>query len=288
MNNKVRLKGHESFSIREGWLTKGIFAVSENPKLFSEKNLTDILGIGTNMVKSLKYWLIATNLIKEDKGGYILTELGELIKAKDPYMEDVFTLYFIHIQLALNIDRALIWNLFFNKCNMKVFSKRNLQETIEYILDSDNLEYNSKILADEISVLLKTYTNEPRNDTPENNFICPLVDLKLVKRVDKENYSKEKTSISNLNVYIVYYLIMKQAVDGSINIEELLEENNSVSKLLNLDKVILNEYLDILKNMNLITLNRTAGLNMVYINKRYTLSKIFDIHFGKENNSEIF
>ena len=64
MDNKIKLKGHESFSIREGWITKGIFEIKNNSKLFSEKNLTDILGIGTNMVKSLKYWLITSGIIK--------------------------------------------------------------------------------------------------------------------------------------------------------------------------------------------------------------------------------
>ena len=284
MNNKVKLKGHESFSIREGWLTKGIFEVSENPKIFSEKNLTDIFGIGTNMVKSLKYWLTVSNLIEEgQKNEYSLSELGKLIKDNDPYMEDIFSLYFIHTQIVQNTERALIWNLFFNKCNMKVFSKNDIQARIEYILQSENLEYNEKILGDEISALLKTYVAEQKNDTPENNFTCPLVDLKLIKKIDKDMYKKEKSSMSNLDPYIVYYLILSQAKEReSINIEELLTEDNSVSNLLNLDKVLLNEYLDILKRMGLITVNRTAGLNMVYINKRYTLEEIFKIHFRRE------
>lgn len=284
MNNKVRLKGHESFSIREGWLTKGIFEISENPRVFSEKNQTDIFGMGNNMVKSLKYWLTVSNLIKEDqKNGYVLSELGQLIMKYDPYMEDMFCLYLIHTQIAQNTERALIWNIFFNKCHMKTFSKSELQARIEYILESENLEYNQKILSDEISALLKTYASEPRNDTPENNFTCPLVDLKLVKKIDRDTYKKEKTSISNLDPYIVYWLILNQAKEkDSINIEELLTQDNSVSNLLNLDKILLNEYLDILKRIGLITLNRTAGLNMMYINRRYTLQEIFEIHYGRE------
>lgn len=284
MNNKVRLKGHESFSIREGWLTKGIFEVSENPRVFSEKNQTDIFGIGTNMVKSLKYWLTVSNLIQENQGkGYELSELGQLIMEHDAYMEDMFSLYLIHAQIAQNTERALIWNIFFNKCHMKTFIKQELQERIKYILDSDNLEYNEKILGDEISALLKTYASEEKNETPENNFTCPLVDLKLVKKIDKDTYKKEKLSISNLDPYIVYWLILNQVKDkDSINIEELLTEENSVGNLLNLDKILLNEYLDILKRIGLITLNRTAGLNMMYINQRYTLREIFEIHYGRE------
>lgn len=285
MNKKVKLKGHESFTIREGWLTKGILEIDGKPKLFAEKDITDILGIGTNMVKSLRYWLIVSNLIIENKkNGYVLTELGQLIKEKDPYMEDLFTLYFVHTQIAQNTERALIWNLFFNKCNMKTFSKIDLQARMEYLLESENLEYNSKILNDELTALLKTYVTEQRNDTPEDNFTCPLTELKLIKKVEKDIYSKEKPSMSNLDPYIVYWIILCQMKENnSINIEELLREDNSVSKLLNLDKVLLNEYLDILKRIGLITLNRTAGLNMVYVNQRYTLKEIFDMHFGKTN-----
>ena len=65
MNNKVKMKRHESFSIREGWLVKGIKAVIDNPKVFSSQSATEILGIGSNMVKALKYWLIATRIIED-------------------------------------------------------------------------------------------------------------------------------------------------------------------------------------------------------------------------------
>ena len=114
MNKKVKLKGHESFSIREGWLTKGIYEVKNDEKLFSKKNLTDILGMGTNMVKSLKYWLQTSKIIEESKKNeYKLSELGELIYKYDPYLEDIFTLYFIHINIIKNIEKAYIWKFVF-------------------------------------------------------------------------------------------------------------------------------------------------------------------------------
>lgn len=284
MSDKVKLKGHESFSIREGWLTKGLFEVKNNSKLFSRKDLNDLLGIGTNMVKSLKFWLQVSGLIEENKKNeYILSELGELIYKYDPYLEDIFSLYFIHINIVTNIERALIWNLFFNKCNINSFSKKDLQEQIQYILDSENLEYNEKILTDELSVLIKTYLIDESNDTPENNFSCPLSDLKLIKRLSKDNYSKEKSQMNNLNELVVYYLILNNSEKDDINIEDLIKKDNSVGKLLNLDKVLLNEYLDILKKQELITINRTAGLNMLYINKRMNIEEIFCKYFGKED-----
>ena len=236
------------------------------------------------MVKSLKFWLQVSGLIEENKKNeYILSELGELIYKYDPYLEDIFSLYFIHINIVTNTERALIWNLFFNKCNINSFSKKDLQEQIQYILDSENLEYNEKILTDESSVLIKTYLIDESNDTPENNFSCPLSDLKLIKRLSKDNYSKEKSQMNNLNELVVYYLILNNSEKDDINIEDLIKKDNSVGKLLNLDKVLLNEYLDILKKQELITINRTAGLNMLYINKRMNIEEIFCKYFGKED-----
>lgn len=283
MGDKVKLKGHESFSIREGWLAKGIYEIQNDARLFSSKNATDILGIGTNMVKALKYWLLASNLIEEDKkkNGYILTEIGRLIYNYDPYFEDIFTLYMVHLQIVTNYDKALIWNIFFNKCNSKNVSKRDLLEQIKYELDIENKEYNEKMLIDEISVLLKTYIIDERVDNPENNFTCPLSELGLLKKVDKENYQKEKSTMNKLNFYIVYYTLLNLCKNNSINIEELLKGNDSPSKLLNLDKIFLNDYLEILKRENLITINRTAGLNMVYIEKIYNVNEIFEKYFKK-------
>lgn len=276
MTEKVKMKGHETFSIREGWLTKGLFEVSDNPKVFSEKDQTDIFGIGTNMVKSLKYWLQATKLIEESgKNEYILSNLGKLIFDKDKYFEKKISLYLIHLNLVMNTDKAFIWNLFFNKCHFKSFTKKDLTEQISELLEADNYEFNEKVLADEISVLLKTYTIDENEGTPEDNFICPLTELKLIKKIGKNNYQRENTSISNLSKYIVYWCMLQQTDSDNISIDDLVKGNNSVCNLLNIDKITLNEYLDILKKNGFITINRTAGLNMIYFNKKITLEDIY-------------
>ena len=284
--DKVRLKGHESFSIREGWIPKGIIAVQENPKIFSSKDATDILGMGTNMVKSLKYWLIACDLIEESKKNeYELTELGDLINKYDPFLEDIFTLFFIHINLVSNKEKATIWNLFFSKCNIKNFNKKDLLEALKYELETEYLEYNEKMLIDEINVLLKTYSNEDKVNNPENNFACPLDELNLLRKIDREFYEKNKPSLAKLDKRIILYYIEKECEENSVkslNIDDFVKKQDGVCKILNLDKNTLNEYLEILKNDKLITLNKTAGLNMVYIEKYHNLSEVFENYFGKE------
>ena len=190
----------------------------------------------------------------------------------------------IYLNLVSNKDKALIWNIFFNKCNAKTFSKKDLLEQIKYILDVTDKEYNEKILIDEINVLIKTFTiDEDKNDTPENNFTCPLTELKILKKISKDMYKKEKPDFDKLSPYVVYYALTKNMQEDYINIEDLLKEDDNISKMLNLDKSLVNEYLEIFKKQKLVTINRTAGLNMVYINKKYSLKEIFDLYFRREN-----
>ena len=66
---KTRFKGHETFFFREGWLSKAMFEIHarNNTRLFSGNNGIVKLGVGSNMVKSIKYWMITSNLIKMDQ-----------------------------------------------------------------------------------------------------------------------------------------------------------------------------------------------------------------------------
>ena len=102
----MKIKGHEKFVLREGWLTKGIRGVSEDNHLFSGNDGADKLGVGTNMVKSIRYWMQAFDLFDEDiKTGTQLNRIGEMILDKDLYLEDTFTLWLLHSRIAKNEDK---------------------------------------------------------------------------------------------------------------------------------------------------------------------------------------
>ena len=280
MEIKLKLKRHESFSIREGWLAKGIKNVKEYGNVFALQNATDILGIGTNMVKSLKYWMTATKLIEEKNREIMLSDFGSIINEYDPYLEDIFSWWLIHINMITNVDDAYIYNLFFNKCNIKTFTKRELYEKLYALLTNEKLTFNENILQDEVNMIIKTYTIDEKIDNPENNFICPLSELNLLKKVDRDTYEKNRPEIRNLPFWVVYYIICLLLDDrDNVSIDELLKEENSPAKLLNMDKNLINEYLDEMKKNDLIIINRTAGLNMVYLKKKLSLNEIAEEYF---------
>ena len=65
VKRKYRLKGHESFILRDGWLTKGIQAVEKDSGVFSKNSGTDVLGVGTNMAKAIRYWMRTAGITKD-------------------------------------------------------------------------------------------------------------------------------------------------------------------------------------------------------------------------------
>ena len=127
----MKFRGHETFYIRKGWLTKGMKYVKKMPDVFTSKehNPMDTLGIGSNMVKSLRYWLttvgVTEEVFKERKRVQQLTDLGEIIYEKDRYIEEMGTLQLIHYKLASNLDEATAWYYFFNDFNISEFTRED-------------------------------------------------------------------------------------------------------------------------------------------------------------------
>ena len=71
---KYTFSGHESFPCKSLWLKKGYdFVIQE--KDFNSPNAVVDLGVGKNMVSSIKYWLKVFGIY--DNNG--MTQLGEYL-----------------------------------------------------------------------------------------------------------------------------------------------------------------------------------------------------------------
>ena len=278
---KIRLKAHESFYIREGWLRKGIKNINEDSKVFIRPDATDILGIGVSMVKALRYWLQVCGLTEEiklkgNKREQRLTkEFGQIILEEDPYFEDIFSLWLVHYKLVTNGSNCTSWYLFFNEINSNEFTKDDLKNEMIYGLNrfTNNVTFSERSLFDDCECIIKTYVDNKREDkNPEDNISCPLNELGLLSRDisvhGKEIIKKTKPSMNKLDKLVVLYIILDNLNGAeSISIEDILTGKCNAGKVLNLDRNLLNEYLDLLKNAGYIVINRTAGLNKVYPKK---------------------
>src|SRR5437867_3436331 len=91
----VSFSGHETFVLRYGWLKKAFDAAQDNPSVFNAEDAVVQLGVGKNMVRSIRYWALACGVLQEEpksRGLRLLpTDLGRFLfgwSGQDPYLED--------------------------------------------------------------------------------------------------------------------------------------------------------------------------------------------------------
>ena len=186
----LKLKRHETFSIRDGWLQKGINIIPESPKCFKKDLGPKYFGLGSNMCESLKYSLVATDIARFSSIAE-LTAFGKLLKKYDPYLQDEFSWFMIHTKLVLNFDDAPVINQLFN-VNYSNFDKESFTYYLRDYFKANNLNFNSNSsLESDINIAIKSYCVTD-DSNPENNMNCPLSKLKLLRIDEKRNYVKQQ------------------------------------------------------------------------------------------------
>ena len=291
----MKFKAHQSFFIRKGWLSKGMKKVSENPAIFMpscSKMAMDELGLGSNQVVALRYWLGVVGLMEKSSDGksHCPTELCELVLEKDPYVEEMGTLWALHCKLASDKEEATSWYWFFNEMKARSFSKSDLVEGIQkYVAqnqEDDGKAKKGKALSSiesDIDCILNTYISHERLGgkpvSPENVIDCPLGDLGILDVDSRQNrtFRKKPANQSSLPALLVLYAIYEMIESDKwdehhawcesfeVPLDELLGAKYSPGLLYNLDSIALLEKLYELENEGYLKINRTAGSDVVRI-----------------------
>ena len=274
---KVKLKGNESFNFREGWLRKGMRCVEECDTLFSRDDVMERLGVGSKMVKSIKYWLQAADLCEEvyvnngrARALVITDEFGRIISEYDPYFDDIFTLFLVHYHIVANAPLCIAWNIFFNEFDGQNFTRENMIEICRELLIrklESGCEFSEKSFEDDCSSVIRMYLEADASEDPEESLRCPLTALGLLQKSSKNTFIKSAPKIDSLDKLAVLYVIIKNLPDGknSVSINDLMNAPNNIGRVFNLSRILINNYLDKLRIAGYLTVNRTAGLDMVYI-----------------------
>lgn len=281
---KIRLKGHETFILREGWLAKGLKAVSDNPKVFSEYAGADALGVGTNMAKAIRYWLRAGGVTAESKGEVRLSAMGRLIKEYDAYFEDIFTMWLIHASIACNAELATSWYVFFNKIGNEEYTKDELCDVLMRELKAYSMQQElpeSSVLAD-VTAIINMYSRDKNVDyDPEEKKVSPFSELTLLKRngITYKKYMPAQEILPDMAVLFLIRRYFENEKTDSVSIDTLLKGDMLPGKIYNLNRVALNYYLDKLASDGYIAVNRTAGLDMVYSMSTITPEKVIEKYY---------
>lgn len=290
----MKFRAHDTFFIRKGWLSKGMKYVNIKGDIFISKteNPMDVFGIGANMVKALRYWLQAVGLTKEPSTGrkiQHLTDFGKKVFDNDRFIEESGTLYLLQYELACNQEDATAWYFFFNEFNMSEFSRDDfvaaLQRYIKMIDPSEDVAIRS--LNDDFTCIVNTYVprfkTNPSRVNPESNIDCPLGELGLVDILSKEKktYRKAIPMTSTINPWVALAVIQHQAQDKTeISLNELLTAPKNIGRVFNLDAITMLDILYKIEQLGEIKINRTAGLDVININRKRTFEECVDYYYA--------
>lgn len=246
---------HESFYLRNKWVSKGLRQVTTNNNFFYDKDNFEKIGLGKNMVRSLRFWLTALNLVEENNKKHTLTPLGEIIFNKDRLLERPSTIAILHSELLLNKgDTATVFNWYFTKYNETISTKAELKSAFkEWVNMKEPKGVSERSLDRDIDVLVQLYTKEANESDPEDTIFSPFTALQLMKeeRSGEKSDTIRKNSISfeNEDLTAFYYTLIRYAQQEKVEyvqLDEILSHDTLWGKVFNLSK---SEAIDILNSL---------------------------------------
>ena len=293
----MKFRAHDTFFIRKGWLSKGMKFVHSKPDVFvaKDENPMDVLGIGANMVKALRYWLQAVGLTEEPNSGkrvQTFTPLGQSVFTNDRYIEELGTLYLLHYRLSSNKTDATAWYYFFNEFTMSEFSRDDFVEFLQRRIRMEDSDAAVAIrsLNDDFSCIINTYLprykTSPNRVAPESNIDCPFGELGLIDILSKEKktYRKAIPVASTISPWVALAIIVDQAGESKeISLNELLTAPCNIGKTLNLDAISMLDVLYQIERIGKIKINRTAGLDVIHILEGLTFQDCVDAYYQSIN-----
>ncbi len=273
----MKFRAHETFFIRKGWLSKGIKNIEKRPTLFSDRSINpiDILGIGANMVRSLRYWMQAVSLTREVRAkqrSHEFTDVGQIIRREDPYIEELGTLWLLQYQLCRSDEMATSWFYFFNVFPLNEFTKEDFILGISNFVRLRGEEVPIRSLEDDFNCIINTYipryklTSQAPN--PEDNMDCPFGELGLldVQNAKKKVYRKAVPLKGAISPLVLLACILYQTGDArEIPLQSILQGTESVGKIFNLDVITLMDILGQAELQGDIRIVRTAGMDVIRI-----------------------
>jgi hypothetical protein len=182
--------GHETFPFRYPWLKKGFDAVREDGDVFLRDDAITTLGVGKNMVRSIRHWCLTAGVVEENpdvRGGALRpSDFGTLLFADDgldPYLEDPATLWLLHWQMASSRFRAATWFWTLSHFHEPEFTREALASAVfawTQTLGGKPAAYSS--VKRDVDCFLRTYvaSRAPRSGVVEHTLDCPLVELGLI------------------------------------------------------------------------------------------------------------
>lgn len=217
--------GHESFFCKPLWLKKAYDAMNEGVNFISPDAVAT-LGVGKNMVASIRFWSRAFGLSVND----IPTPLGHVFfdaeLGYDPFLEDEGTLWLLHYYLLTKKVASLYHLTFldfqrekreFDRTQLLSFIKRKCN-----VPEQKNV-YNENTVKKDIGVLLHNYVT-PSELRSNEDFSAIFLDLGLINALGADKYEFNNTDPCHIHPDILLYALLDyKGEDNTISLDGMQE-----------------------------------------------------------------
>lgn len=180
--------GHESFPMRYGWLKKGYDLIAKAPGALADDTAMTTLGVGKNMVGSIRHWGHACGVFGSPQAGrgVVPTDLGAKLLADggwDPYLEDCGSTWLLHWNLVNNKAHASAWWWVFSRPRGNRFTKETLLAEILEQVEQHEGRCSEATVQRDIDVLVRSYLRRSRSEAKvaEELLESPFTTLGLLR-----------------------------------------------------------------------------------------------------------
>jgi hypothetical protein len=295
-NYHPQFSGHETFPIRYGWLKKVYDAVAateskqENKSVFLDEDAIARFGVGKNMVASMRHWGLASGVLSEPQGAYVIhsSELGHLLFSSDgldPYMEHPATLWLVHWNLSARPCKTT-WFWAFNHYPDMTFDREYIAKGISRLAKERGWSrVSATTIKNDVSCFVRTYAAQSSIERSSNDvaFESPLAELGLIKATGKrDGFRFVRGAKATLGDGVFLYALTNfwsgYSSTATLSFEAIAHEPGSPGRVFLLDE---DDVADRLANLEAVTCGKlrwseTAGLKQIVRKPGISLGKPLD------------
>jgi len=284
--NKYVFSGHESFPCKTLWLKKGYDFVVQG-RDFNRPEAVIYLGVGKNMVASIRYWLRVFGVSDGDQPTWLGNYLFDDANGKDKYIEDMATLWLLHFHLVFNQFATLYHMVFcgyqkghtqFDRDQIATYVK------LEMIEADKQSTYNENTVRKDIAVLIQNYAL-PRKAQSNEDFSSMLIDLDLIRQTAEGKgyyFNIEGKRKVEKEIFLYALLMLKEREgDNTLSYDTIQDEIGLTFCMQDIETI---EMLKLLSKdySQYVSYNDNAGIRIVQftndLNKEQVLNDYYNAH----------
>jgi hypothetical protein len=223
---------HETFHLRHGWLRKAYFSVkdaSQTGNVFNADDATVVLGVGKNMVRSIRFWALAAKVLDEQPNianarlnDASTTRFGnELFEWWDPFLEDPASHWLLHWKLLAPKCHLPVWWSLLTEFNALEFTEDDAVDFVSRRVELSSFESpNVSSIRKDVNIFLRSYAPAAERQARagiDDSFDCQFRELGLVRRgVNPRTYRFNFGPKSSLPPAIVAFACLQHAAQGAM------------------------------------------------------------------------